>query len=220
MKDRMQRFLSEADRHRIEACVRAAESRTRGEIVVMVVPASYHYPVAALLGAAAFALPVAVALTPPLGGLFWAGPSNLWVFLAVLMPLFLVFHAAVKRTPALKRWFIHRREMEAEVRESAHIQFFRKGLYRTREETGVLIYISVFERGVWVLGDRGIDAEIPEEQWKAVAAMIVQAIRQGRPVEGICRAVGEVGRVLQEKFPGRPDDQDELKGLIIEDRPA
>jgi putative membrane protein len=217
MNDLMQRFLSDADRKKIEACVHEAESRTRGEIVVMVTPASHHYPMAGLLGASAFALPVAVALTPPLGSLFWAGPFNLWIFLAVLIPLVLVFHEAVKRIHVLRRWFIHAKEMEEEVREAAHTQFFRKGLHRTREETGVLIYVSVFEHRVWVLGDRGIDAKVPEGQWKAAAEMIVRSIQQGRPAEGICQAVAEVGRILQEKFPVGPDNPDELKGLIIED---
>ena len=217
MKGLMQRFLSDADRKKIEDCVHEAESRTAGEIVVLVTPASHHYPMAGLLGACAFALPAAVALTPSLGRLFWVGPFNLWIFLAVLIPLMLVFHEAVKRIHGMRRWFIHEKEMEEEVREAAHIHFFRKGLHRTREETGVLIYVSVFERRVWVLGDRGIDAQIPEEQWNAVAAMIVQAIREGRPVEGICRAVAEVGRILKEKFPVGSDNPDELKNVIIED---
>jgi putative membrane protein len=219
MKDLMERFISKADQHKIETCVHEAESHTRGEIVVMVVPASYHYPMAGLLGATAFSFPIAVALTPALGGLFWAGPSNLWVFLAALIPLFVVFHEAVKRVHVLKRRFIRGKEMEEEVREAAHIQFFRKGLYRTREETGVLIYISVFERRVSVLGDRGINAMIPETHWNGVVATIVQAIKDGRPAEGICQAVSEVGTILQKKFPIRRGDQNELENLIVEDGP-
>lgn len=216
MKDRMERFISKADRQKIENCVREAESRTRGEIVVMLAPASHHYPVAGLLGAAAFSFPAAVALTPALGALFWAGPSNMWIFLGALIPLFLGFHEAVKRVHVLKRCFIRAAEMEEEVREAAQIQFFQKGLYRTREETGVLIYISVFERSVRVLGDRGINAAIAETYWKDVVAAIVQAIRDGRPAEGICQAVGEVGRILEEKFPMGPDDRNELENLIID----
>lgn len=219
MKDLMERFISKADRDKIETCVREAESRTRGEIVVMVVPMSYHYPMADLIGAAAFSFPVAVAVTPVLGGLFWAGPSNLWVFLMALIPLFLVFHEAVKRVHTLKRWFINGKEIEDEVREAAHVQFFRKGLYRTREETGVLIYVSVFERRVWVLGDRGINAAIPEGHWEGVVATIVQAIKGRKPAEGICQAVGEVSRILQDKFPIRHDDQNELGNLMVEDGP-
>jgi putative membrane protein len=62
------------------------------------------------------------------------------------------------RLPRLKRLFVSEKEMDHEVREAATIQFFLKGLFRTREETGVLIYLSVFEGKVWVLGDRGVDA--------------------------------------------------------------
>ena len=218
MKDLVERFISKADQAEIEACVRDAETRTRGEIVVMVVPRSYHYPMADLLGATALSFPVAVALTPTLGGLFWAGLFNLWVFLAALIPLFLVFREVVKRIHTLKRCFIRGKEMEEEVREAAHIQFFRKGLYRTREETGVLIYISVFERRVWILGDRGINAAIPEAHWNGVIATIVQAIKDRRPVKGICQAVGEVSRILQDKFPIRSEDQNELQNLIVEHR--
>jgi len=109
--------------------------------------------------------------------------------------------------------------MGEEVREAAHVQFFRKGLYRTREETGVLIYISVFERRVWVLGDRGINAVIPEAHWNGVVGMIVQAIKGGRQTEGICRAVGEVASILQGKFPIKRGDQNELENLIVEAGP-
>ncbi|NCO53276.1 MAG: hypothetical protein COW41_02470 [Deltaproteobacteria bacterium CG17_big_fil_post_rev_8_21_14_2_50_51_6] len=216
MKDLMERFISKADRDRIESCVMEAESRTSGEIVVMVVPISYQYPMASLLGAGAFSFPLALALTPAVGGLFWAGPSNMWMFLALLIPLFLVFHQAVKRLGWLKRWFIGAKEMEEEVREAAQVQFFLKGLYRTREETGILIYISVFERRVWVLGDRGINAVIPEGNWDGIVAAIVQAIKDGHPVEGICQAVNKVGRILKEKFPVKSGDRNELGNLIIE----
>jgi len=218
MKKLMERFLPKADRQKIESCIREAESRTRGEIMIVVVPASSHYPVADLRAAAAFAFPLAVALTPLLGGLFWAGPFNLWIFLGALIPLFLVFQAAVRHLLSMKRVFISDREMEAEVKEAAEMQFFQKGVYRTRQATGVLIYLSVFERKVWVLGDRGINAGIPEGYWKGVVEAIVQGIREGRPAESICRAVALVAEVLAEKLPVKPGDTDELKNLIVEDR--
>lgn len=220
MKDRMERFICKADRDKIEACAREAEKGTSGEIVVMVVPRSHRYPMADLLGATAFSLPIAIALTPELGGLLWAGHWNLWIFLVVLIPLFLAFQQVVKRLQVLQRWFISGKEMEDEVREAAHVQFFRKGLYRTREETGVLIYVSVFERRVWVLGDRGINAAIPEGHWQGAVSMIVQAIKDRRPTEGICQAVGTVSKILQEKFPIRPDDRNELQNLMVEEGPS
>jgi putative membrane protein len=220
MKKSLERFLPQTEREKIESCVRRAEIRTRGEIMVVVVASSHPYPLGELRAAAAFAFPAAVALTPLLGGLFWVGPHNLWIFLGTLIPLFLVSQAVVKHLPALKRIFISERELEAESSEAAEAQFFQQGVHRTREETGVLIYVSVFERKVRVLADRGINAKIPEGYWTGVVDTTVQAIREGRAADGICAAVSQVAGVLEEKFPVRSDDADELKNVIIEGGPA
>lgn len=216
MTESMDRFLSEAERRRIEECVAEAERHTRGEIVVMVAPSSYHYPAAPRVGAAVMAFPAALGLTPALGGYLWVGPQNLWVFLGLFVPLWVLLHEALKRAGGLKRLLISRREMDAEVREAATVQFYRKGLHRTREETGVLIYISVFERTVWILGDRGVDRRIEQGTWQAVVAEIVQGIRERRAADAICRAVGIIGGMLKEQFPIGHEDRDELENLIIE----
>jgi putative membrane protein len=209
-------FLSAAECRRIEECVAEAERHTRGEIVVMVAPSSHRYPSAPRIGAVALAFPAALVLTPVLGGHLWAGPQNLWVFLGAFVPLWVLVRETLKRVGGLRRLFVSQREMDAEVREAAAVQFYRKGLYRTREETGVLIYVSVFERTVWVLGDRGIDRQIPAGFWQEMVAEIVKGFRKRRAAEAICRAVGTIGALLREKFPVRPDDSDELQNVIIE----
>jgi len=48
---------------------------------------------------------------------------------------------------------------------------------------------------------------------------VIQAIKERRAAEGICQAVGEVSRILHEKFPIRQDDLDELQNLIVEEGP-
>ena len=166
MKDLARQFLSDEDRRKIEAAVREAEKKTSGEIVPMVVSASYHYPVADIIGGFAFAFPVALALTYLLGQSFWIGGQNLWLFLGMLTVLFAAFHTLVKHWPGLKRFFISGREIDEEVEEAAITAFYREGLHRTRDETGVLVFISVFEHRVWVLADRGIDALVKEGQWE------------------------------------------------------
>jgi len=44
-----------------------------------------------------------------------------------------------------------------------------------------------------------------------------QTIKDRRPAEGICQVVGEAGKILQDRFPINPGDQDELQNLIVED---
>jgi uncharacterized membrane protein len=48
---------------------------------------------------------------------------------------------------------------------------------------------------------------------------VTQAIKDRRPAEGTCQAVGEVGKILQDSFPIKSGDQDELQNLIIEHGP-
>jgi putative membrane protein len=215
MKDRMEGFISTADKERIQAAVREVEKETSGEIVVMVVPESHDYPMAAVMGGLAFAFPLSVFSASFLGHLFWMGPRDMWLFLGSFAPLFFVFHALVKHVSSLRRFFVRQQDMEEEVKEGAHVQFFKHGLYRTREENGVLIYVSLFERRVWILGDRGINAVIPASFWKEAVDSILSGIRAGRPADGICEAVGKVGDILKNRFPIRCDDKNELADLIV-----
>ena len=80
----------------------------------------------------------------------------------------------------------------------------------------MLVLISVFERKVWMLADRGSNAKVAEGQWEDIVDMITDGIRQQRPADAICAAVEKIGALLEAHFPIQPDDTDELKNLIIE----
>ena len=216
MKNLVKQFLSDDQRAHVNAAVEKAEKLTAGEIVVMFISASYHYPMANVIGATTFAIPLALIFTPVIGGWLWIGNQNMWLFLGLLTVFFILFHEIIKHLVWLKRYFISRKEIDAEVKEAAITHFFNHGLYRTRDETGVLVLISVFERRVWILADRGINAKVPEGQWDDIVKMITDGIRQKRSADAICEAVEKIGELLKRHFPVKPDDTDELDNLIIE----
>ncbi len=216
MSNLAEKFLNGQDREKVEKAVKEAEKHTSGEIVPMVVSKSYHYPMSDVIGGFVFAFPVSLILTYLLGGWFWVGHYNLWLFLGIVTVLFILFHQAVKHTAGLKRLFISDREIAEEVEEAAVTSFFREGLYHTRYETGILIFISVFEHRVWVLADRGINAKVKQGQWDEIVNMIVEGIKTGNQADAMCKAVAEVGRILKEHFPIKADDTNELKNLIVE----
>ena len=217
MKNLAERFLSDDDRRQVEAAVAAAEKRTSGEIVCMVVSSSYHYPLAGVVGAAACALPLSLLATHFLGGWLWLGTQNMWLFLGFFAVLFTLLHGVLERWPALKRPFISRREIDAEVEEAAINEFFRRGLYRTRDANGVLLLLSVFERKVWLLADKGIHEKVGQAQWNELVGRITRGIRQGRRAEAISRAVENIADLLETHFPIKPDDTNELQNLIVGD---
>jgi putative membrane protein len=216
MQDLAKRFLSARDKEQIIQAVQAAESRTAGEIVPMVVSSSYHYPMADVIAALTLALPLALLATPLIGARFWLGTWNLWVFLGVLTVFFVVLQVLVKKALPFKRWFIAQREIDAEVLEAATIAFYEHGLYRTRDDTGVLIFISVFEHKVQVLADRGINAKVDQAQWDQIVSHIVDGIKHHRQAEAICQAIAQVGDLLAIHFPRKSDDTDELQSLIVD----
>ncbi len=217
MKSLAREFLSDQDREKIIQTVREVELTTAGEIVPMVVSRSSSYPMADVIGGVVFALPVSWVLTHIIGGLLWIGHQDMWLFSGVFTACFIVFHQTCKQVPWLKRLFIFPGEMEEEVEEAAATRFFREGLYQTRNGTGILIFISVFERRVWVLGGRGINEKVSKDNWGSIVHIITSGIKQKNQAEAVCLAVREAGRLIQENFPIAPGDQDELKNLIIEE---
>ena len=198
------------EKARIEAAVREAESRTSGEIVPLVVDESYHYPRAEIVGGGFFALGLGVLAA-------WSfGHSSVWVFLPVFLLTYLPLRWLIRALPGLKRRLIHPAEMVAEVEEKALVAFLEHRLYQTRDATGVLILISLFERRVRVLADTGISTVVPQQEWDGIVATITAGIRAGKTCDALCTAIGRCGDLLAERFPRKADDTDELPNLITE----
>jgi putative membrane protein len=217
MKNLAETFLSQTDQEQIRSVVAAAEKKTAGEIVCMIVSSSYRYAMANVLGATAFALPLALLATHFLGGWLWIGTQNMWLFLGLFSIFFALLFWIVETAPMLKRWFISRREIDEEVEEAAVTAFFKQGLYRTRDANGVLLFISVFEHRVWLLADKGIHEKVSPEEWHALVRRITRGIRSGQGADAICSAIEAISKLLQTYFPIKPDDTDELENLIIGD---
>jgi putative membrane protein len=219
MKNLAKVFLSPEEQERIVRAVKQAETVTSGEIVPMVVSSSYHYPLSNMIGALAGSLALALAATAVVTNLrSWGGPElfDLWIFPAVFAVCFVLLYLLVRNVPFLKRVFITRGEIAEEVEEAALTSFYRQGLNNTRDKTGILIFISVFERQVRVLADQGINDRVESGVWQELVDTIVQGIKARRQAEAICAAVARCGELLQKHFPIKPDDSDELSNLIIE----
>jgi putative membrane protein len=219
MRESENGLLSAEDQERIRGCVEAAEKSTSGEIVPMVVPASSRYPAAAPLGALVVGLVLAVAATALESLRKPWGPFtmlDLWLFPAVLAVAFAAAHELIRRVGALKRLFVTHAEMEDEVQEAALTAFYRQGLAATRDRTGILIFVSLFERRACVLADKGINDKVQPGAWKELVDLVAQGFGSRAPAEAICRAVTRCGEVLSTHFPVRPDDTNELRNIITE----
>ncbi|TYO97100.1 putative membrane protein [Geothermobacter ehrlichii] len=203
-------FFSEEERRRIEQAVRQVEERTSGEIVPLIVDASYDYPRAELIGAGCFSLASA------LFACWLIASESIWIFLPFWAAFFAAFWLLIRRVPALKRRLIPPAEIDAEVEEKALVSFLQYGLHQTRDRTGVLILISLFERRVHILADKGINEKVPPGTWDELVHSITAGIRGGTACQALCDAIHRCGELLEKDFPRREDDADELPNLIVE----
>jgi putative membrane protein len=210
MAPKINQYLSPDQQATIQAAVREAESHTTGEIVPMLVAQSDDYreasAQAAVIMAAALALAVSLALND----------TSVWCFLPMAFVLYFPLLAVVHRLPRLKLALTPARRVNEIVRLRAIRAFHERGLHRTREENGTLIFISLLERKVWILGDRGINAVVPDERWSALTSGLTAGIRDGRMAEALVSTISEVGDVLRQHFPHRAEDTNELPDLLEE----
>jgi putative membrane protein len=211
MKDLASKFLTASEKEKIINAVKNVEKITSGEIVPMVVSSSYHYPVSNIIGSFIISMIISLA------AVFILQNQYLWLFLAVFMVSFVIFHEVVNLILPVKRLFISDKEIKEEVEEAAITSFYNKGLSNTRDKTGVLIFISVFERKVWVLADSGINKKVPQDTWKSIVDIIIDGIRGKKQGDAIVKAITIVGDILKSHFPVRTDDIDEVQNLIVED---
>lgn len=210
MKDKIAKYLTTEQQAMIREAVNRAESRTSGEIAPMLVADSDDYREAAVQAALVIAafLSLAVSLI--------VNDTSVWFFIPLTFILYIPLLALVRRLPALKLAFTPAARVREIVHRRALRAFFERGLHRTREENGILIFISLLEHKVWILGDRGINAVIPPERWTSLATALVSGIREGRMAEALVATITEAGDILQDHFPSRKDDSNELPDLMAE----
>jgi putative membrane protein len=231
----MQNRLDAGDHERITGAIRAAEARTSGEIYCVVSRRSSDYglvPVAwaSIASLLVPALIVLLGLEPhrwaPIGEPWSTGAATtdevdaavragMW---ALLMAQALAFAVVLAVTmperirlavtpPGLKRDRVHRAAMQ---------QFLARGMQRTRDRTGVLIFVSLAERLIEVIADEGIYAKVAPTIWDEAVSALAGAARRDRIAEGLVTAVGLCGAVLAEHFPPRQDDFNELPDRVVE----
>jgi putative membrane protein len=201
--------LTDADIEAVHEEVRQAERRTVGEIVPVVVERSDDHPHAGLAAALLFALGGAALLAAQLP---WHAPE---LVLLAQLGLALAGWTLCRSLPGFARLFVGEARATHVAAEQALQEFAQLGLRSTAAESGVLIFVSLFERRVVVLGDRGVDARVGSEHWKAIDAAVRAGVRRGSLRTGLIDGIRLAGVVLAEHFPSVDGERNELPDRVV-----
>lgn len=220
--NRASTFFSETERARIEECVQDAESKTSAEIVVAVATASGRYDRAediAGLWLGVIALVVAYFTMPFPDDIPDWGFSILhvrWlVFVGAVIVGFIAGAAIATHWLDLRRLFTPRTHMNEEAQLRARQVFFDSRVHYTAGASGLLIFLSLYERKTILLADHAILKALPSGMLDDLCRSITQGLRENRGADAICAAVREAGDRLQHELPRATDDADELANHVV-----
>lgn len=207
-------LFTDAELDRIRQAVTAAETQTSGEIVPYIVGRSGTYGIAVWRAASATAvLAGALALATA-----WAydGWGLSWLYSAWAMALVMTLGGVVGAVLAsvidpLRRWLAGASRLNDRVHSRAAQAFVEEEVFSTRDRTGILLFVSLFEHRIEVVGDVGISEKVEADEWEAIVGLVKAGIRRGDLAGGVVEAINRCGDLLHRSGVAiRSDDTDEL----------
>ncbi len=225
--------VSAQDHERITAAIRAAESKTSGEIFAAVAYQSDDYFFVSSFMAALWALLLgaflAIMFTWGAPMEWFAGQASGWDNVetdsAVLTPLtlalaqifsFLAFIILFRIFPVLGFWFVPRSIANRRASSNAVRQFLAHGTHTTQNRSGILLFMSLAERYAEVVADSGISEKVSQDQWDDMVRTLTEHAAKGDVAGGFIDAVEQAGTLLAQHFPPIEGDKNELDDRLVE----
>lgn len=181
--------------------VRAIEGSSSAELVVEVRSrsGSYAHADARLAALVSFLTLLFVLFSP------WTFEPP-WVA-AYLVIAYLAGMVVSRSSDIVRRLMTTRSDRQGRVRTIAAATFFERGVANTQRETGLLVYVSILERRIELLADRGVLDAVPVLAWNQLA-------ENTRTLKATAADLPDVLRALQpllaRHLPARLGDRDEL----------
>ena len=131
-----------------------------------------------------------------------------WVPIDVLA-LFIAGAFVSSRTDFIRRALTGKGFRAQAARTGAAAMFYEAGIANTSAENGLLIYLSLLERRLEVIADRGILKAVPALKWNNSVFELKRIGKTPEP-ENLVKAVRDLGCLLAEHMPATGENPNEL----------
>lgn len=105
-----------------------------------------------------------------------------------------------------RRW----RERKLSIEEMARREFHDLGMTKTKDRTGILIFLLLQDRHFYLLADEGINGKVDEWTWNTIAEEMSSHFSKKKFHQGMIHGVQAVSKVLSQFFPRKANDANEL----------
>ncbi len=214
----MGQILSENDRTQLDQQIAEAEKRTKVQIILAAVKRSDSY---AELPWKAFALGASIAgllvfaLDLLLPG--WISNTIIFVPVAAILAAGAVFALLTVVLPGFARLFLSAYRAEAEIRQYAESFFLSKDMFATSGRTGILLLVSMFERRIIILPDKGVGSRLSADALRNIIMQMSQPLAKMEVKRAMEAGLKELIKVLEPSASAGPV-KNELSDEIIEEK--
>lgn len=101
-----------------------------------------------------------------------------------------------------------------DVLDRAAFMFEKLKMTKTKLRNGVLFYLSVDDHKFAILGDSGINAQVPKNFWNDIKNHVITEFKKNNYASGLSEGIIMAGEQLKTHFPHEDDDVDELSNEI------
>ncbi len=217
-------LFNEEQRKQVQKAVAEAEKQTSCEIVPVVATASGRYDRAEDIIGLWLAMFVVVILWLELpresgdaGN--WSSTMPLYLELLVVVvagvAAFIAGAVAGSRIGWLRRLFTPRQQMQEEVAARAREVFFDNRVHHTAGGSGLLVYVSLFERTAMVLGDQIILDKLGQSFLDDLCKRLTDSLGQNHPADALCGVISEASERLHDPLPWEEGDVNELQDTLV-----
>jgi putative membrane protein len=198
--------FDEAAQETLTDCVKKIETTTDAEVVLVVRARSGSYRHADyLFGALLGFVGLLFLLFSPFDF------HQYWVAIDVAL-LFLLGSFVASRSKTLRRLLTGEKVRNEAVRTSAAAMFYEAGIANTNAEMGLLIYLSILERRLELIADRGVLKGVKALEWNQILFKLRQAGRKPEP-QTLLAGLEDLGALLAKHLPATGENPNELPDM-------
>jgi|JI8StandDraft_1071087.scaffolds.fasta_scaffold00599_18 putative membrane protein len=206
----MKKFFTEAELGQIKSAVAEAEKATSAEIVPVFFEScgNYHdtYWKSGIIFATLWSFLFAIYQSSAVG--IWN--ISLQFFFLTQMTAGILGVIAAYFFPPWKRLLMDRVDVKRRIQDVAFKVFLQEGIYKTKERTGMLLFMSFLEKEAVVLGDEGINKEVSPAIWEGILSQLTEGMKKGEKTTAIIQTIQSMGNLLKQ-YPIKPNDTNELR---------
>ena len=200
----MMKQFNEQFKTKLYETIKKIEDNSLVEIVVIIKPASGKYRDVPVWSGVFFSM--------FLYTFFMFSPYEFNVYLIYAFTVLGFFFAwlLVAATSFVQKFLIKKSRKLRNVEINARAIFQKGGIRFTKEHIGVLFYVSLLEKEVFILPDRGAEQALPVEEWQNMKIDFRRIFETSNPADALIEKLDSWQPVFAKYIPPVENDINEL----------